>query len=87
MMPGTSVPSGSINVTPRARAQATTIERAEGRAERGLDERRNLRQRELHRDLIEAPAQAQHDRERGRRGIERPGHGGRVMERSDGARR
>ena len=25
MMPGTSVPSGSINFTPRARAQATTM--------------------------------------------------------------
>ena len=54
-------------------------ERTEGRAERGLDQRRNLRQRELDRDLIEAPAQAKHDREHGRDGIERPGGGRDVL--------
>src|SRR2546425_506538 len=42
-------------------------------------QRRNLGQRELHRDLIEPPAQAERDREHGRGGVERTGNGGDVL--------
>ena len=54
-------------------------EGADGRAEGSLDERGDLGQRELDGDLIEAPAQAKRDRERGGGRIERPGCGRDVL--------
>ena len=73
MMPGTSVPSGSINFTPRLRAHATTmrvptVERKAAWMSGGISGKS-----ELDGDLVETPAQAERDRERGGSRVERPG--------------
>ena len=59
----------------RARAQSQMISAPRSRSQCRLNERRNVGQRELHRDLIEAPAQAQEHDQRAQ-----PRSSGRVAE-------
>ena len=70
-IPGFSVPSRKSNLTPRAQHPDREHQRRAGGADRRLHDRRHVRQRELDRHLVEAPAQAQDHRQRDRQQIER----------------
>ena len=60
---------------PRSRMKPSTISVARRERMRALDQRRNVRQRELDRRLVEAPEQAQEHHQHHAGGVERPACG------------
>ena len=81
--PGPSEPSRSEKSDSSPPADDQQHRQRADRAEHRLHHRRNVRQRELHRDLVETPGQAQHQHQRdGARAERSPG--GRTSLRFDG---